>query len=160
MLECVAEALSAICSPVVFVGVPVGATDAPPGGWTIIEDQRRGQGPLGGIEALLASGMDEHYLICPCDMPLVTTSVLAALTVSTAAHATVLRIDDEPRPRPLPMRLSAAALPPLRRQLDAGHRAVHELLDALDPEIVSAPRSWAHELQNVNTPEDLRRVTP
>ncbi len=156
MLECVADAMSAICSPVVLVG----ATESPPAGWASVPDLRLDQGPLGGIEALLASGLDEHYLICPCDMPLVTTSMLAALTVSTEAHGTVLRIEDEPRPRPLPIRLSAAALPPLRRQLDAGHRAVHELLDALDLEIVSAPRSSAHELQNVNTPEDLRRLSP
>ena len=156
MLECVAAALSAICSPVVLAGT----ANPCPAGWLSIDDRRSEQGPLGGIEALLASGLDEQYLICPCDIPLVCVPLLSALTVPTTASATVLRLDGEPRPRPLPIRLSVAALPQVSRMLDDGRRAVHELLDALDLEIVAAPDSWMHDLKNVNTPEDLRRLCP
>ena len=73
MLAVVHSVLREVCQRVVVVGDA--ETDLPR-----IEDLRPGQGPLGGIEALLATGDDTQYLVGPCDLPLITPSVLRRLT--------------------------------------------------------------------------------
>ena len=123
-----------------------------------VDDLRPGQGPLGGIEALLARGLDTHYLICPCDLPRVTPGLLRELTVRADTQATVLRVEGEARPRPLPACLSADALPTVIGLLGAGRRAVHQLLEALETTVIEIPSSWAHELSNVNSPEDYEAI--
>ena len=151
MIEHVTAALQSVCTRVVVVGGD--EEDA-------IADLRPGLGPLGGIEALLTSGLDERYLVCPCDMPLVTDYVFGALTVDSDTLATVLRIDDEMEPRPLPARIDAAALDIVRQCLDEGRRAVHHALDAMDPHVITLPSSIAGQLANVNTPEEYRALRP
>ena len=151
MLEAVAAALAETCRDVVVVG----DAETP---MTRIEDLRPGQGPLGGIESLLASNVDTHYLVCPCDLPLVTATLLRRLTVDTGAVATVFHVDGEPDFWPLPARLSTEALPLVREHLDCRRRAVHDLVRALDPAVLALPRAEARALANVNTPSDYEAI--
>ena len=151
MLAAVAAALAETCRDVVVVGDAETLLER-------IEDLCPGQGPLGGIEALLASNLDTHYLVCPCDVPLVTATLLRRLTVATGAAATVFRVDGERDFRPLPARISAGALDRVRGHLDDGRRAVHELLRALDPAVIALPRDDARVLANVNTPSDYEAI--
>jgi molybdopterin-guanine dinucleotide biosynthesis protein A len=147
MMSLVIEALEQVCRSVVVVGGPEAQ----------VPDLRSGTGPLGGIESLLASGLDEQYLVCPCDVPLVRAELLQALTCAPARLITVLRIGGESEPRPLPMRIGAAALGCVRALLDSGRRAVRELLD--EAQVIEAPAGWAPMLANVNTPQDYERMT-
>ncbi len=151
MLAAVAAVLAETCRDVVVVG----DAETP---MTRIEDLRPAQGPLGGIEALLASNLDTHYLVCPCDVPLLTATLLRRLTVATGAVATVFHVDGEPDFWPLPARISAEALDDVRGHLDGGRRAVHELVRALDPEVIALPRDDARALANVNTPADYEAL--
>ncbi len=151
MLAAVAAALAETCRDVVIVGDAETLI-------TRIEDLRPGQGPLGGIESLLASNLDTHYLVCPCDLPLLTTALLRRLTTATGAVATVFRVDGEPAFRPLPARFSAEALFLVRGHLDGGRRAVHDLVRALDPAVIALPRDEARALANVNTPSDYEAI--
>ncbi len=153
MIEAVAGTVASVCRRVVVVGA---AAELP--GVQSVDDLRPGQGPLGGIEALLASALDAHYLVCPCDVPLVSAELLAALTAPAGGAATVLRIAGEDEPRPLPARLSAEALPAVRMLLDREDRAVKQLIEALRPHVVEAPAAWAGRLLNVNTPDDYERA--
>jgi len=151
MLAAVAAALAETCRDVVVVGDAETVM-------TRIEDLRPGQGPLGGIEALLASDLDSDYLVCPCDLPLVTAALLRRLTVVTGAVATVFHVDGEPAFWPLPARISAEALFLVRGHLDGGRRAVHDLVRALDPAVIALPRDEARALANVNTPSDYEAL--
>lgn len=151
MLETVAAALAGTCRDVVVVGDAETVM-------TRIEDLRTGHGPLGGIEALLASNLDTHYLVCPCDLPMVTAAVLRRLTVATGAVATVFHVDGEPDFWPLPARISAGALALVRSHLDGGRRAVHDLVRALDPNVIALPREESKALANVNTPSDYEAL--
>ncbi|MHC5113160.1 MAG: molybdenum cofactor guanylyltransferase [Planctomycetota bacterium] len=126
-----------------------------------LADLRDDQGPLGGLEALLASALDTQYLVVPCDMPRVTGDLLALLVDDADEPATAFRVEGEASPRPLPIRLAASALPTVRRHLDEGRRSLRALLDALGPRVVDLPASRLDELTNVNTPDEhAALITP
>lgn len=150
MLDAVSGALSTVCRQVVVVGDPADAESIP--------DRRPGLGPLAGIEALLASGLDSEYLVCPCDVPRVTTALLRRLTAPTDAPVTVLRIDGNDVTQPLPARISDEALDTVRGYLDQGHRSVHGFLQSIETQVVSLPAAEARFLANVNRAEDLARL--
>ena len=158
MIEAVATALGAVCERFVILG----AEDAMPA-LPHVADLRPGCGPLGGIEALLASGIDRQYLVCPCDLPFVTSELFNALLRPTQATATALRLEESQQIEPLPARISVEALDTTKRLLDEGRRAVYQLMEAIDIEEVSAPGAWSKLLTNVNTPQEyaaLAQRTP
>ncbi len=152
MLDAVIDALDALCREVVVVGEAETSRKQ-------VHDLRPGQGPLAAVEALLASGNDHEYLVCPCDLPLITPALLKRLTVTTKARATVFRVEGEPDFWPMPARLSADALPQVQQHLDEQRRALHDLVRALGPEVVPVTGEESRLLANVNTPADYSRLT-
>ncbi len=149
MIEAVATALGAVCERLVILG----AEDAMPA-LPYVADLRPGCGPLGGIEALLASNIDTQYLVCPCDLPRATSELFNALLRPSQATATVFRLEGSELIEPLPARICAVALDATRQLLDEGRRAVHQLMEVIDVEEVSAPNAWSKLLMNVNTPQE------
>jgi molybdopterin-guanine dinucleotide biosynthesis protein A len=151
MFETVAAALGEVCAQVVVAGdVETGLRR--------VADLRPDRGPLGGLEALLASGLDTQFLVCPCDVPLVAPFLLARLTAPSGAPAAVFRVEGEPMFWPLPARVAVDALDVAREHLDRGDRAVHDFMRALGPTIVEVSRDEASLLANVNTPEDYEQL--
>ncbi len=151
MIQAVADVMAQVCQQVVVVGSTEALEKL-----QHIDDLRPGHGPLGGIEALLASGLDTQYLVCPCDVPLVTSTLLNALVVPSSTQATVLRIDGEDTVRPLPARLSAEALGTARTLLDQKRKAVHQLMQCVEIEVLGAPPEWGEHLVNINTPQEYQ----
>ncbi len=149
MIEAVAAALSSVCDQLVVVGEADALPDL-----THIVDLRSAQGPLGGIEALLASGIDTQYLVCPCDVPFVTSELFSALLRPSQAAATVLHLEGSEQIEPLPARISVEAIDATEHLLNEGRRAVHQLMKAIDVEEVPAPKAWSKLLTNVNTPQE------
>lgn len=129
-----------------------------------IPDLRPHAGPLGGIEALLASGIDAppggagQYLICPCDVPLITPAVLSLLAQPSDSPATVFRIEGRDEIEPLPARIGAEALPAVRRMLKTQHRSVWRLMKELQPCIITITARQALQLHNVNTIGDFNEA--
>jgi len=157
MIHAVIDVLSTVCARVVVVGSPVLQQLVP--GIVIIEDMRAHSGPLGGIEALLSSGIDSQYLICACDVPRISPELLRSLIESpTVAAAAVPRVAGSDHPEPLPARLSVQALPVVRRLLDQGEHAVWKLMRELSAIEISIPADWSNQLMNINTPEDLEEL--
>ena len=149
MIEAVATALGAVCERLVILGAENAMPALPH-----VADLRPGCGPLGGIEALLASGIDTQYLVCPCDLPWVTSELFNALLRPSQATATVFRLEGSAHIEPLPARICAVALEAAHRLLDEGRRAVHQLMEAVDVEEISAPSAWSKLLMNVNTAQE------
>jgi molybdopterin-guanine dinucleotide biosynthesis protein A len=153
MIDAVHDVLAGTCARVIVSG---GADLLPD--TTTVADARAGAGPLGGIEAVLASGLDEQYLFCPCDLPRLDAATVRRLTGPSACLATVLRVRGETAPRPLPARVAAAALPAVRTALDAGERAVRAAIARLGSDVIEIDTDAP--LANVNTTaeyEALRR---
>jgi molybdopterin-guanine dinucleotide biosynthesis protein A len=152
MLEVATDVLGEVCARVVVVGDFETSVQR-------VTDLRPDQGPLGGIEAILASGLDTQYLVCPCDMPLVTPALLQRLTGPSQAGATVFRVDGEDAPRPLPVRIAASLADTVATMLDAQQRAVHRLIGAVGTDVVTLGAAESGALVNVNTVEEYDAVT-
>jgi molybdopterin-guanine dinucleotide biosynthesis protein A len=158
MIEHVRAAMSPICARVVIVGR---ADIAQMMDCDSLDDLRPGRGPLGGIEALLASGIDPRgeYLICPCDVPMMSSAILQLLASSracTVAPATVLRVRGCASFESLPLRIHEVALGTVTEHLDRGVHALWRVLDALRPQVIEIDKSMASGLRNINTPGDLQ----
>lgn len=165
MLEHVAETMRAVCAGIVVVGSPTPSlgehgANRTEHGYETLADLRTHAGPLGGIEALLASGIDSQYIVCPCDIPLIAPKVLQGLTRESSSPITALQFDGDDEPQSLPLRIEADLLPFVREQLERGERAIHRLLarDDLEVELVRAPDHWRELLRNINTPEEFERL--
>jgi molybdopterin-guanine dinucleotide biosynthesis protein A len=148
MIEHVRDALAAVCDDVVVVG----------GDEADLADHRPGDGPLAGIETLLSSGRDTNYLVCPCDMPLVTSEMFTALAFKCDAAASAFQVRGESHLRPLPVRVGIAALEEARDHLDTERRVVRHFLNDVGARAIDAPPEWATRLASVNTPAEYEAL--
>jgi molybdopterin-guanine dinucleotide biosynthesis protein A len=152
MIDFVIDAAAAVCSRPVIVGRVEPSVAR---GLDVIDDLRPGLGPLGAIEALLASGMASQYLVCPCDVPVISPGTLGLLLNDTTSPATVFRREAATVFDPLPARISASTLPMVSRLLDSGRRGVHEFMREAGAHEIVLPQSREWELMNINTPADF-----
>ena len=120
-------------------------------GYTVVPDQRAGEGPLGGIVSALAEAPHSWVLTTPADTPFLPPNLVEALapacrregaSVATAAG----------RRQNLTMLFDQARADSLRAFFESGGRAVHRWLDAHAVPAVEFPASG---FLNVNTPADL-----
>lgn len=151
MIDTVIQTLAAVCADVVTVGARSGRC-------RFVPDLRSGAGPLGGIEALLASGLDENYLISPNDIPMMPAELARRLTTPSEATATAFQTEDG-RIQSLPIRLSVAALPTVTAALDREQNAIHHLLNQFETDRIPITYHEAQGLRNVNTPGDFDSIT-
>jgi molybdopterin-guanine dinucleotide biosynthesis protein A len=152
MIEAVVAALGEVCARVIVAGdVDVGLPR--------VVDLRADQGPLGGIEAALASGLDAQYLVCPCDVPLVTGDLLGRLLAPPLPNAVVFRVEGEEGFRPLPARIPADLRGPAGELLDRQRRSVRAFLREAGAEVVSISAAGAARLANVNTMADYEALS-
>jgi molybdenum cofactor guanylyltransferase len=151
MIGSVISVLDELCENVVVVGSKTQDTVA-------ITDLRPGLGPLGGIEALLASGKDSQYLVCPNDIPLATPEVLSRLLAPTPAMATIFANGAGLPTQSLPLRVSSLARDVVTAALDRGERSIHRLLQRVVTHTVDITSDEAALLANVNTEGDYQRL--
>lgn len=144
MLESAVSILKQVCAHSVVVG-----GEGQPG--PAISDRRAGHGPLGGIEALLSSGIDDEYLVVPTDMPYLNPGLLRTLLQPTDAVATLFAIEGDTRTQTLPLRISAEAIDLVSASLDSGRRELHLLLADLECTTVVLSQAEARRvLVNIN----------
>jgi len=142
----------------------------------VIEDLHPGRGPLGGIEAALASSGSERNLFVPVDLPLLPPVFLRYLlerSAITGAPATIPTLAG--KPEPLCAVYCRELLDGIRESLEAGnYKVMHAIehavgkssLDLFSLEAVAATRDdWPLDpplhrwFQNLNTPADLALVS-
>ncbi|MFH1276876.1 MAG: molybdenum cofactor guanylyltransferase [Candidatus Eisenbacteria bacterium] len=154
MGERMVRILSFVCREVVLVGSGENPPE-PLAELPRIDDLRPGRGPLAGIEALLASGRDDAYLVVPCDQPLLLPSLLRALSAAAQGGAALFRLPGRAGPEPLPAAIPASALPFVTESLDAGRSALRDAVDGLRPRLLDVPPLMAICFRNLNEPADL-----
>ncbi|HVF08065.1 MAG TPA: NTP transferase domain-containing protein, partial [Actinomycetota bacterium] len=127
-------------------------------------DARRGEGPLAGVAAGLASVARDLTVVAGGDMPELSTAVLLhMLEVALQAEVDAVVLQDDDRFRPLPVvvrtevgRRSAHAL------LHRGERSLRAWLQAMRVAVI-AESTWAPldparaTLRDVDLPGDLDR---
>jgi molybdenum cofactor guanylyltransferase len=155
LLSRAARVVSQAADTVVIVGSPDRHSQF---GYPVIEDLRRGQGPLAGIEAALLSPYAEEWnLIVACDMPNLDADLLARLVKEAhegcpdCVRAYTAR-GIEPLCAVYNRRVGGVA----RRALDAGQRKIRDAFAGLQTIHLWVDNESA--VANVNTPADWRAV--
>ncbi len=150
MIGTVIDTLEEVCSAVVVAGGRIE-------GRTSVPDIRPDAGPLAGIEAVLASGLDDHYLICAGDTPHLTASLLRRL-LRSKSELTVFEIAGQSRIQSLPIKISAGMAEHVSSALDSGQCAIHHLIRSWDTDYVSLSNEEGKLLRSVNTKEDYEAI--
>jgi molybdopterin-guanine dinucleotide biosynthesis protein A len=119
------------------------------------KDLYAGEGPLGGVITALKSASHDSVVVLSCDMPYITSAVIASLVPPLSeAQATVGRTDR------LNWMCSAwsksECLQSLQSVWKRNERAIHRAAVLLDVVEVPVP---AVAVRNINTPEDLAEDT-
>jgi molybdenum cofactor guanylyltransferase len=112
-----------------------------------------GCGPLGGIQTGLCTSQVSTLLFLSCDMPFISVGLLRTLRselgrqwqAAGATHAGRIGF---------PLLLRRSVLPVVERRLRHGRWSIQSLARALGARRVRVPAARAHELWNLNTPED------
>ena len=158
MIAHVIAALRAVCRRVVIVGACRGYRIPEDSGIVQIEDLHPGDGPLAGIEALLASGLDDRYLVAACDQPLLTPALLRVLLQDDPAGLCLFHTEDEREVTPFPGVYPADWLPVVQDALREGRRSVYRLLACSAVSRVNLPPADLHRLCSINAPDDLEQL--
>jgi molybdopterin-guanine dinucleotide biosynthesis protein A len=155
MIEHVYRAMARVCSRVVLVGHGDGVVDRLDH-LPRVRERQSACGPLGGLQALLSSGIDYEYLVSPCDLPQVTPEVFRML-VSCGENPPVI-LSRHKKLEPLIGRYSRDQLVLVDRFIDEGKLAMHDLADACRAHVIDVPAHLHYTLHNANRKEDLLQL--
>jgi len=151
-----ARRLRAVCAPVVEAGDGVS-------GLVSVRESPAGAGPLAGVAAagewLRERGHHASALLLAVDLPLVDEPFLRWLRDRPGAPTTVLRVDGHLQP--VCARYGPDALLAAGSLVAGGIRALHELFDVVDHDVVE-PDEWrvvtgSDTFLDVDTPADAQR---
>jgi molybdenum cofactor guanylyltransferase len=162
----ISEALRPVTSRVSVVGTSVEATSS---GLRGVPDLHEHWGPLGGIQAALHACETVHCIIIACDLPFVTSELLAYLLkieseADTAPPAAVVPRQSDGRPQPLCALYSKApCLAAAEKSIALGEHTPRAMLDKLETRYVdfSELRNLSgseHFFLNLNHPEDYEEA--
>jgi molybdopterin-guanine dinucleotide biosynthesis protein A len=135
------------CTERLAVGKADEVLDLP---FPVVDDGSETRAPLAGIAAGLRASSTELCVVLPVDMPRVTPSLLRELADACAEAEAAA-----PESSPLPAAYRRTSLPILERRLAGGKLALYEALAELDAVRLRVDNA---RLENVNTPDDLRRL--
>jgi molybdenum cofactor guanylyltransferase len=130
----------------------------------VVPDVTPGQGPLGGLSAVLGAVMDAaqahaatpYLFACPGDAPFLDRSLVQRLADAlNDRNADVAVPHDGTRAQHLFLLMRTALQPALTSYLDTGARSVHGWLDTQRVRVVNAD-DIAVSFTNLNTPQELR----
>lgn len=154
-LERVLAAIRPLCSQIVLLG---GHAVSIKDEFQIVEDLRPEQGPMGGIESLLATKLDLRYLIVACDQPLLTSDT-CRLLLDDAAAVSVFKSAETAKYLPFPGIYSSEIEPLVSKALDEGNRSLQQLfrsLPTLKAQDITA--EFEQTLRSFNTPDSLDKL--
>lgn len=115
-------------------------------------------GPLSGVLTAMRLQSGSPFLFLPCDIPLVTASVLKRFLcqIANPSKAYFLRMDGL---YCFPFHLPATATEAVERQLRSGAYSLQKLAASLDPLELFCGEGDRALLANINTPEDHCRIS-
>jgi molybdopterin-guanine dinucleotide biosynthesis protein A len=149
--------LSQLTDDIMLVG---SALDVPPP-VRVIADRVSGAGPLGGLDAALASARDDAVIVVACDMPFVSAGFLASLLDFVRGVEAVVPLI-EGRHHPLCAVYTRRCQEPVARRLANDQLRMLGLLDEVRVRVVAARDLPGFDCRrlvaNVNTPGELEKL--
>lgn len=157
MIEPLLDAMREAFGAVIVAGACAGYDCAGRPGVLHVRDGQPGLGPLGGLEALLASGAAEGYVVAACDQPMVTAVLLRRLAEEAGPRGRFFRAARSGEHLdPLPGYFPSCWLTSVTTALAEGRRSLRALVRSAGVEWVPLEDSDAGKLASINAPEDLR----
>jgi len=141
------------CSPVVSVG----GRSRP--SVDHVADLHPQEGPLGGIVTALAHAGEleaEAVVVVACDMPSLSGRTISQLVEAHRSGGGRVVAGEGERVEPMCALWPVAIATEVNDMFESGERSVARVLDRLVPIVVPV---GASVLANINTPEELRRLT-
>ena len=115
-------------------------------------------GPLGGLYTALVTSRADATLFLSCDMPFVSAALLEMLVRKAKHNETALFVEANGLVGFPLVLFRRTALPIVESQLEKMAVSLQRLAQALRSQTIRLAARQAHELFNVNTPEDLRNA--
>lgn len=153
LIEHVYNVLSRFCAKVVLSGNPE-KLPASIEGLDRIHDRFKNIGPIGGLEALLSSGLAKEFLIIPCDLDQITVDVIRILAKAKGHCPIILRTKDQIEP--LLGRYSSDMLPFIRNRIRNNLFSLKGILCDTEHIVIDVPDELIFSLNNVNTIYDFK----
>ncbi len=156
MIEPLLDAMREAFGTVIVAGACAGYDCAGRPGVLHVRDGQPGLGPLGGLEALLASGAAEGYVVAACDQPMVTAVLLRRLAEGAGPRGRFFRAARSGEHLdPLPGYFPSCWLTSVTTALAEGRRSLRALALSAMVEWVLLEDSDAGKLASLNAPDDL-----
>ncbi len=158
MLETVLQALAGCCARVVIVGdcadMSIALENIPR-----LDDTAPGRGPLGGVQALLSSGLAaQGYLVAACDQPMLSSKLLRELLQGDPARGRFFATSDarclDPFPGYYPARWSTA----VDDAIASSRHSIRALLERMECDWIPVAASDERRLRGANTPMELAQL--
>jgi len=160
MIVPVLEAMRTAFEEVIVVGDCAGFRCDSLGGVTHLRDRHPGEGPLGGLEALLGCGAATGYVVAACDQPLLTGDLLGRLSRGVSSRARFYkRAGNGEKMDPLPGYFPASWFERVQRAIAEGRRAFRALIRSGEADWLPLSDEDARRLKSINTPEDLAALS-
>ncbi len=153
MIEHVYLALSQVCTQIVFVGHGDGISAALLARGIHLNDEIPDLGPMGALDALLSSDIDEKYVVTPCDLFRATPDLYRLLDKRCPGSPLLLRhlggIE------PIIGIYQASLLPAIRQRMSRRALSIRGLVASCETGYVDVPVHLRQALSNANRPQDL-----
>jgi len=151
LIEYALEALQTVCTEVVLSS----NTDSFDYlGLSKYKDFSENIGPMGGIYSCMKSSTQEHHLVLACDMPVVDAGLLRLIASMAEGYEMVVPTVDG-NAVPVCGYYHRSILPLLEREIADGNYSLYRLLGKCRSLTIETTAAQAHQLMNVNTPEEF-----
>lgn len=130
-------------------------------GYSTVEDQIKGIGPIGGIIAALEKSETEDNMIVSCDMPLLSSGLIQFIYENKGESLAATPIFDK-FPEPLCSYFNKNALPEIKNFISSGNYKMLKLLEYLDYKKIEIDQSLSffdpNLFLNVNDQEQYEKA--
>jgi molybdopterin-guanine dinucleotide biosynthesis protein A len=128
-------------------------------GYTIVEDEVKNIGPLGGVLSCLQHSDTKNNIILSCDMPFVSTDLLNYLIKQKQDYDVVVPIHDTNKIEPLCGIYSKSIIPVMEDAVKEGNYKLRDIFKKVRFATVeigpSLPFYSRRLFYNINKPEDI-----
>lgn len=128
-------------------------------GYNYILDIKKDKGPVSGITTALKNSLNEWNLILSCDTPLLQSSFLKWLLQnhSSKHDATICLVKN--KKMPLTAIYNKNCAPIFENHLQQDQLRVMDVIKNLNVKYISVPTELQAQLANINTPEQLKKIS-
>ena len=115
-------------------------------------------GPLGGIYSCLVTTNADSVIFLACDMPFIAREIIERLVALAVAHPERAIFLNASGKLTFPVVIPRVCAREIALQIEKDRFSLQSLGEALPSKIVRCPGKWLRSLDNINTPDQLKRA--